>query len=128
MKKIKQNDFDRLREYAGHLDDIRNELEDIIAKAQQQVEEALSRANDYIDEANGFVGDLASEAETYYDERSDNWRDGDAGSTYCDWLSEIQNCANELNSINFELDGSEVYNDLETMCATLNDVRQSPEE
>lgn len=128
MKQISKTDFARLRDYASILDNIRDEIEEIERDANERILAVMENLNNYIDEANGFVADLANEAESYYEERSDNWRDGDTGQQYYDWLSEIQNCANELESRSFSFDASEITSDIETMCETINNVRQSPEE
>ena len=128
MKQISKTDFARLRDYATVLDNIRDEIDAVVNEANEKIAAIMENLNDYIDEGNGFVSDLASEAESYYDERSDNWRDGDNGQMYYDWLSEIQNCANELESRNFALDASEITSEIESICETINNVRQSPDE
>lgn len=128
MKQISKTDFARLRDYASIFHDIRDEIDAIVANANVEIARVMENLNNYVDEANGFVSDLASEAETYYDERSDAWRDSDTGSTYYDWLCEIQNCANTLESRGFELDASDITSDIETMCNEINDIRQSHEE
>lgn len=128
MKQISKTDFARLRDYATILDNIRDEIKAIEEEANAKVMAVMETLNDYIDEANGFVSDLSLEAEAYYDERSDNWRDGETGQQYYDWLSEIQNCANELEDRAFAFLADDIISEIETMCETINNVRQSPEE
>jgi hypothetical protein len=54
----------------------------------ERVESALLSLNEKIIEAEEWRGDMASEMQDYFDERSERWQESDAGSNYQDWLTE----------------------------------------
>lgn len=128
MKQISKTDFARLRDYATILDNIRDEIDAVVNEANEKIAAIMENFNNYVDEGSGFVSDLANEAEAYYDERSEVWKDGETGQMYYDWLTDLQNCASELESRSFELDASEITSEIGAMCETINNVRQSPDE
>lgn len=47
----------------------------------------VDAVNAAIENVNGFVMEVHSDLESYYDDKSDNWKEGDAGSAYYDWMS-----------------------------------------
>lgn len=63
------------------------EFEEIVAK----INTAIDVYNEIVHEAKGVVDDIASEAESAYDEKSDKWRDGERGQAIYEWFSELQN-------------------------------------
>ena len=75
-------------------DDLVKRLDDALIG----VNNAVEKANAAIDEYNVIVADvesyrdeIVSEMETYFDERSDKWQEGDAGSAYSEWKGEWEN-------------------------------------
>lgn len=128
MKQISKTDFARIQDYAKKLDDIRNLIDEIVDEAQQRVFAAMEDLNNYVDEANGFIGDMFNEAESYYDERSDQWRDGDNGQQYYEWMGEIETAASDLISRDFDIDASDILQDIDAMKEALENIRQSPQE
>lgn len=52
------------------------------------IEELTDRYNELVNEANEFIENIHEDQETYSDERSDGWRDGDSGQAYADWAYE----------------------------------------
>jgi len=77
-----------LREATKKVVDQKEEINMLIREklnpAIDSYNEALSGLAEYRDE-------VVSEMETYFDERSDGWREGDAGSTYEEWKGEWEN-------------------------------------
>ena len=61
--------------------------------------------------------DIVSEMETYYDERSEKWQEGDAGSAYADWKGEWEG-----------LDCATVDLVDEPDCSLPDDLEQLPQE
>lgn len=52
---------------------------------RQAVEKALEDYNATLEEAEQFREEVHADMETYWDERSEKWQEGDAGSDYSDW-------------------------------------------
>ncbi|MDN3661148.1 hypothetical protein [Vibrio agarivorans] len=51
-----------------------------------------------------LLSDIYGEAETYYDERSDKWRDSDKGEEYQGWMESIQTLANNHEADELQVD------------------------
>lgn len=81
----------RLGEQRDVIEALWEPLTEMIDKINGEIE----AYNEIVTEANGVVEDIASEVESYIDDKSDNWRDGERGSAMQDWLSELQNATLE---------------------------------
>jgi|SRR5215467_830978 len=55
---------------------------------EEKIGPALEAYNEAVDAANQWRGDIASDMQNYYDERSEKWQEGDKGSAYSDWKDE----------------------------------------
>ena len=60
----------------------------------------MEKLNGTIEAANEWRNNIHSEMENYYDERSEKWQEGDAGSAYSDWKD---NYGNEFDAVEIEL-------------------------
>jgi len=65
-----------------------------LADAKQEIDAALSTANEKIRTYNQVLAEaelwhnpIASAMDEYYDERSETWKEGDAGNEYENWKS-----------------------------------------
>lgn len=82
---------------------LENEIEDFNAEKSrlyQKVADALEKYNEALNEAREFTTDIHSEMEEYYENRSDRWKEGDAGSNYQTWMDEWANI--DLDEISLE--------------------------
>lgn len=107
MKNLTKADIERRDGYAEKLRELRGKIEDQFRLLNEEILAPLNAAiatyNEELGEARGFLEDLASEMSSYYDDRSDKWRDGDAGSAYAEWKSAYENFeAEDLEEIVFE--------------------------
>lgn len=81
----------------------RSQLIEALRKAQSKLAKAVDDANAIIDneiagavdaynealgELSSFRDEIVGEMETYADERSDKWRESEAGSSYEEWKNE----------------------------------------
>lgn len=48
----------------------------------------VDAVNVAIDAANAFTEEVHDELESYYDEKSERWQEGEAGQAYADWRDE----------------------------------------
>ena len=89
-----------LREAAKKVEEPRDEINMLI---REKLNPSIDSYNEALSALVEFRDEVVSEMETYFDERGDAWKEGDAGSTYEEWkgqwenveLSEVEN-ANEV--------------------------------
>lgn len=89
------------------INEARNALEQAIEKFNialaansGPVQAALEVLNEAVVNADTWRGEIADAMEEYAGERSDNWQESDAGSTYRGWIDEW---SNELEQIDLDL-------------------------
>src|SRR5262249_45903010 len=79
---------------------LRNTIAEINAAIEEKVNPAIEAYNEALMAATEFRDEIVSDMETYADERSDKWREGDAGSNYESWKGEWEGIdLGELNAI-----------------------------
>lgn len=88
-------------------------------EVRDEVRRSLQKYNDELAKLKDLYSELAGTAREYYDERSDTWREGDAGQAYSDWCDEMENVDLEPIEIEFpdEL-GEPDYPELEELVPT----------
>jgi hypothetical protein len=86
--------------------------------------EKINSYNEAINSANEWLDGLHSEAESYYDEKSEKWQEGDAGSTYQSWLDVL---GTELEVVE-EPDEPEDLEVPESVADHLDNLATSPDE
>jgi hypothetical protein len=93
MKKMTPNEVERLIAAATEVDAILDEMDLIRTHAESELGTKIAELREPLDEARGLLEDAAQAAETYYDERSEKWQEGDTGSAYCDWKNDLRSLA-----------------------------------
>jgi hypothetical protein len=89
----------------GVIQDAIYDLNDTLALKLGTVEDARRVYNTAIRDLHEVYQDLADRAQSYYDDRSDRWRESDAGTDYEEWLSALAETAAALEDIpEFELE------------------------
>lgn len=95
--KFSKADSQRLANIRDRLAVARSELDEVIEKEIATIEDsyaamnaAVETYNDFLGEARGFVEDLANEHEGEYDDKSENWQDGERGQATRQWLDALQ--------------------------------------
>lgn len=90
ISKEKQAQIDALRtrytEARAALDTAQSDANEAIAYAIEKVNEKVADLNAIIEEANSLREEIASDAQSYYDEKSEAWQDGERGSAYSDFI------------------------------------------
>jgi hypothetical protein len=109
MKKLNKAQLAKWEEFKAAISEERDALETeidaynaLMAETWERVESALLNLNQKIVEAEEWRGEIASEMQDYFDERSERWQEGDAGCAYQDWINEWEA---ELSEV--ELDAPE---------------------
>jgi len=75
--------------------------EEIIVEMRRRheaVQAAVADLNTTIQEANELITEVHNDQEVYFDERSEKWQEGDAGSAYSDWMQEWDSEIDEVES------------------------------
>ena len=95
MKRLSKSQETKHRDIAAKLqaamdglDQAVGKYNEAVAKAYAELQPAVEAMNTAIGDANGFVEEVHEEQQSYYDDRSDTWREGDAGSEYEGWMGE----------------------------------------
>lgn len=96
MNKIKPADLTELSGLASEVADLFDEARDILAKADDEAANKLEQADAKRQEARDKMAELASEAEAYYDERSEKWQESDTGQAYQEWKDRLTEIADEI--------------------------------
>ena len=94
MKKLSKEQLKRHEELSAALHGAHEELDGAIKLFNETVAEAFGKLATYVEEfnskvidANTFVEEIHTEQEAYEGDKSDKWRESDAGSAYADWMS-----------------------------------------
>jgi hypothetical protein len=73
-----------------------NEFNDAVTIKLAPLDAARNAYNAAIGDLRGVYQDLADEAQAYFDERSERWQQGDAGTEYEVWLNTLTEAIDEL--------------------------------
>lgn len=96
--KLSKQDTQRKAGYVEDLEKAWGELGQAIAtynaeaeKLRAPVEAAVTRYNEVLGEARGFVEDVASQADSDFDEKSEKWQESDKGEAASEYRDAWQN-------------------------------------
>lgn len=130
MKRIAAKTWATFSEAHAELTAVRAEIESVIAEANAKLEDLKARANDAREMAHSALDEAATDAETYFDERSEKWQEGDAGSAYSEWKDELSNARDTLaEDLNFEIEDPDGLGTIDDMLEALDGgLRQAPGE
>lgn len=81
---------DRLRDRASELGSAIERFNEQIDKLKDDLEAAVRDYNEVSGEAREFAERVASEAESWREERSERWQESDTGQEHQTWLDEWQ--------------------------------------
>jgi hypothetical protein len=81
---------DQLREAWGKIEDAVEVYNIEVSKLRADVDKAVSDYNEVIEEARGFAEDVATQAESEYDDKSEKWQQGEKGQSAAAWRDEWQ--------------------------------------
>lgn len=122
MKKLKQSDLKRIEDARLKIEEKKAELETLIAGFQGQIDDLVNEAEEARQELHGVLDDLVNEAENYYDERSEKWQEGDAGSSYVDWKSQIESARDGVDvELAYQLEENPSFDDWDTVIEAVSE-------
>lgn len=118
MKKISKTDSARVWDLKSKLEDVSTEVN---AK-MKELEDLVNQTNETRQELYNVLDDVHRQAEEYYDERSDKWKEGDAGEAYYEWLSELELYRDKFDTdFNFDWE-----NPFEELAEELDELPEEP--
>lgn len=135
MKKIAKEQRDERNQLIATLETRRNELNDKISHFNEQLHQNLEdvkQAHSEVNEAlaalkewrDAVVGDM----DNYYDEKSENWQEGDRGQSYTAWKETYENLDIE-EELDLTLpDEIEEPTDLDQLIEDINELPEEPED
>jgi hypothetical protein len=60
----------------------------VITLIDEKLNKRIQEYNEILSEVESFRDELVGDMESYYDDRSEKWQEGDAGSNYQEWKGE----------------------------------------
>lgn len=79
------------------------ELTDAVETAKIAVDEKVEELNDAIVKLEGFRQEMRDDMESYYEEKSERWQEGDNGQMYYDWMNAWDQEVTEVESPDVEV-------------------------
>lgn len=117
-EKTRDEHIAALRKAQEQLEDAASAYNNKIISAWLEFSEVLNHYNDAVSDADGFRNDIAESQQTYIDEKSEAWQEGDRGSAYSDWKSHWEEEFEPLQvdgPVDIELDGLDHADKLEEL-------------
>jgi chromosome segregation ATPase len=99
VKGIGPKELRRIALLAATLDKIYDEMDSELEAFRDKLAKLKDEADEQRDVLHGIIDDAHSEAESYYDDRSETWQDGERGQVYSQWVSDLETLAGELEEI-----------------------------
>jgi len=81
----KQKLLDRLTEVKAEADEAIAQFNEKLAEMKEKLVDKIDMLNIAREEAKDFAADIAAEMESYHDEKSDKWQEGESGQSYATW-------------------------------------------
>jgi len=66
-----------------------NEFNQQLADAYEQVETARAAYLETLEAGTAFIAGVREDAQSYFDDRSEAWQEGEKGEAYQDWINEL---------------------------------------
>ena len=132
MEKVSNNTYTSIVERFKALDTAVHEYNQFITDLNEKLAELLDEQISKVEVISGLIEDLKEPAEeitdaqdTYYAERSDEWKESDSGDNYTEWMESwtalVSNLPDAPDSEYHELDQMEEVN-----LSVLDNLTQEP--
>jgi len=108
MKALNQEQTKRKGELIDEIRTAHNELDTAVqayntamAAEKIKVEEKLETLNEKIRDSKEWLGDVHSDMDSYFDERSEKWQEGENGQNYSTWKDTYDQVTTDDVTIDF---------------------------
>lgn len=102
MKKLSKDQLKRkaetlaaLQAAQGELSDAINAANTVIGMEAAKLEPLVAKYNEAVEKVEEFRAEIAQELTDHFDEKSEKWQEGDAGSSYSSWKGEWESLSAE---------------------------------
>jgi hypothetical protein len=72
------------------------EQAEVIGAAYERLNGAIDTYNGVLANARSYIEDIASEAESEFEDKSENWQSGERGEIVREWIDAIDNAVSEM--------------------------------
>lgn len=96
MFRISEKTLDKLREASNAVSELFDELEVERELFEGKARRLIEQIDEAKEEARALMDDEALSAESYYDERSEKWQEGDRGQAYGEWKDRLREVAESI--------------------------------
>ena len=131
MKKISKDQIKRRDELQGKLQSLMADLEtaceaynETLREKWSAIDDALGAYNEAIGEVNEWQQEIASDIQSYMDDRSEKWLESDKASEYESWREEFED---EIEEVKLEQPEELGTSDLEDLSEALGNRREELE-
>ena len=131
MKKISKDQIKRRDELQGKLQSLMADLEtaceaynETLREKWSAIDDALGAYNEAIGEVNEWQQEIASDIQSYMDDRSEKWLESDKASEYESWREEFED---EIEEVTLEQPEELDTSDLEDLSEALGNRREELE-
>jgi DNA repair exonuclease SbcCD ATPase subunit len=131
MKKISKDQIKRRDELQGKLQSLMADLEtaceaynETLREKWSAIDDALGAYNEAIGEVNEWQKEIASDIQSYMDDRSEKWLESDKASEYESWREEFED---EIEEVTLEQPEELDTSDLEDLSEALGNRREELE-
>jgi len=103
LSKAERTELDSFRNrLAKEHTDLAGTLEEqaeIIEAAYEKINGAIDTYNGVLSDARSYVEDIASQAESDFEDKSENWQSGERGEATREWIDTVDNAVAELEDV-----------------------------
>jgi DNA repair exonuclease SbcCD ATPase subunit len=131
MKKISKDQIKRRDELQGKLQSLMADLEtaceaynEALREKWSAIDDALGAYNEAIGEVNEWQQEIASDIQSYMDDRSEKWLESDKAQEYESWREEFED---EIEEVKLEQPEELGTSDLEDLSEALGNRREELE-
>ena len=113
MKKLSKEHHKKIGDAQTFIEEKRAAYQAAAEQVNEQIWEARSALDDLnsaIESYNAVREEIADEAQAYYDDRTDAWRDGDNGEAYLAWIETFRE---EMEAAEPQLDDVDELDEVE---------------
>lgn len=121
MKKLSKDSVKKLADASAKMTEIKDKVESLIEDTNSKMIDLIALFNDERNTAASILDDLNNEQNSYFDDRSEKWQEGDTGQAYSGWM---ENVARELERLSDDvvLEVEIDLSDLEACIEACDDV------
>lgn len=121
MKKLSKDSVKKLADASAKMTEIKDKVESLIEDTNSKMIDLIALFNDERNTAASILDDLNNEQNSYFDDRSEKWQEGDTGQAYSRWM---ENVARELERLSDDvvLEVEIDLSDLEACIEACDDV------